>query len=90
MKTGQLKKNKKGGLPIILSLMILSGAIIGCRPSVQDHTLHYGVGAGWYHEGKSSEEMIKDFDECRALARENDNDPFVENDCMKSKGYTLK
>lgn len=64
--------------------------ISACRPSVQEQTLHYGIGAGWYQEGKTPQEMINDFNACKSLARENDNNPFIENDCMRSKGYTVK
>jgi|WetSurMetagenome_2_1015567.scaffolds.fasta_scaffold100473_2 hypothetical protein len=63
-----------------------------CGPAVRDHTINSATsfGAGWYHEGKSPEEMLHDYDVCQSLARQKDDDPFVKNDCMKQKGYILK
>ena len=83
---GRLKKIRK------LSLIILLFSFFACGPVIQDHTVRSpaSLGAGWHHEGKSSEEMVHDYDECESLARQNDNDPFVKSDCMKQKGYVLK
>ena len=77
---------------VTLPLIVACGALFlcTCGPTIKDQTIHYGIGAGWYHEGKSSEEMLKDFDECQSRAKQNDNDPLIGNDCMRSKGYVLR
>ena len=69
-----------------------SSFFLACGPAIHDHTISSvtSFGAGWYHEGKSPEEMLHDYDACQALARQKDDDPFVKSDCMKQKGYVLK
>ena len=71
---------------------VSASLLFACGPVVQDHTVRpvTSLGAGWYHEGKSSEEMLHDYETCESLQRQNDNDPFVKNDCMRQKGYVLK
>jgi hypothetical protein len=66
--------------------------LFACGPSIQNHTITSAAsfGAGWYHEGKSPEEMLHDYAACQSLARQKDDDPFVKSDCMKQKGYVLK
>jgi hypothetical protein len=73
-------------------IILVSSSLFACGPEIHDHTIRSvtSFGASWYHEGKSSEEMQHDYDECQSLAREKDNDPFVQSDCMKQKGYVLK
>ena len=86
-RVSQLNKIQK------LCLMILfSSFLFACGPEIQDHTIRSvtSFGLSWYHEGKSSEEMLQDYDECQSLAREKDDDPFVKSDCMRQKGYVLK
>lgn len=75
---------------VLLIILFASLLLCACNPTVKDQTLHYGFGAGWYHAEKSSEEMLEDFDECQSMSRENDNNPLIANECMRSKGYILK
>jgi hypothetical protein len=86
-RVSQLDKIHKLFLIILFALFLFA-----CGPAIQDHTIRSktSLGAGWYHEGKSSEEMLHDYDACQSLARQKDDDPFVRNDCMKQKGYVLK
>ena len=69
--------------------VVLMCCICGCAPEVQDNTIQYWTGTGWYQEGKTPEEMSKDLDECEALGRQQD-DPFVRRDCMRDRGYVLQ
>jgi hypothetical protein len=69
--------------------VVLLLCICGCRPVVQDDTIHYWTGTGWYHEQKTPEEMMKDLDDCETLARQKD-DPFLKKECMMDRGYELK
>jgi len=73
-------------------IILFSSFLFACGPGIHDHTIRSvtSLGPGWYHEGKSSEEMLHDYDECQSLARQQDDDPFVKSDCMKQKGYVLK
>ena len=77
-------------ITVLLIILFSSLLLCACRPTVNDQTLHYGIGAGWYHAEKSSEEMLQDFDECQSRAKQEDNNPLISNDCMRSKGYILK
>ena len=79
-------------IQIVFLIFLFSAAFSACGPSIRDHTISAPIsfGAGWYHEGKSQEEMLRDYDGCQALSRQKDNDPFVTSDCMKQKGYILK
>jgi len=73
-------------LIIFCSVLLFSA----CGPKVQDQTLRYGIGTGWYHADKSSEEMLQDFDECHSKALQEDNNPLITQDCLRDKGYILK
>ena len=77
-------------ITVLLIILFSSLLLCACGPTVKDQTLHYGIGAGWFHAEKSSEEMLQDFDECQSMAKQNDNNPLISNDCMRSKGYILK
>jgi hypothetical protein len=74
-------------------LVVLSFSLLfACGPEIRDHTIRSrtSLGPGWYHEGKTPEEMRRDYDECQSQARENDNNPLVKDECMRGKGYVLK
>jgi len=74
-----------------LLIMVFSSLLFcACGPTVKDQKLHYGIGSGWYHPEKSSDEMLQDFDECQLKAKQEDNNPLITQDCLRSKGYILK
>ena len=80
-------------ITVLLIMLFSSLLLCACGPTVKDQKLHYGLGTGWYHAEKSSEEMLKDFDECQSMARENgpsEYNPLITQDCLRSKGYILQ
>ena len=75
---------------LAIMFLLVTMFLCGCSSNPQEPTARFLEGSEWYHPDKTQEEAIRDFQDCRNVARlapSAYNPTNVEFYCMERRGY---